>query len=136
MDLALRSYRRPVGVTMNCDDTYPVEYIEPMARMVLDEGYDLVDGLRLEHKPAATPCINYLANFRSGVPARIDDNDLGFRQNGPNVAYYLADRLLFVIVIMTTEMSLPPIPALAVYKSGDGPTRRILDDVPISRIAH
>jgi glycosyltransferase involved in cell wall biosynthesis len=36
MDLALRSYTRPVAVTMDCDDTYPVDFIEPMARMVLD----------------------------------------------------------------------------------------------------
>jgi glycosyltransferase involved in cell wall biosynthesis len=62
MDLALRSYTRPVAVTMDCDDTYPVEFIEPMARMVLDEGYDLVDGSRLERKPAAMPWLNYLAN--------------------------------------------------------------------------
>jgi glycosyltransferase involved in cell wall biosynthesis len=63
MNLALRSYTRSVAVTMDCDDTYPVEFIEPMARMVLDEGYDLVDGSRLERKPAAMPWINYLANW-------------------------------------------------------------------------
>ena len=62
MDLALRSYTRPVAVTMDCDDTYPVDFISPMARMVLDEGYDLVDGSRLERKPAAMPWLNYLAN--------------------------------------------------------------------------
>jgi glycosyltransferase involved in cell wall biosynthesis len=63
MDLALHSFTRPVAVTMDCDDTYPVDFIEPMARMVLDEGYDLVDGSRLEHKPSAMPWINYLANW-------------------------------------------------------------------------
>jgi glycosyltransferase involved in cell wall biosynthesis len=63
MDLALRSYTRPVAVTMDCDDTYPVDFIEPMARMVLDEGYDLVDGSRLKRKPPAMPWINYLANW-------------------------------------------------------------------------
>ena len=63
MDLALRSYARPVAVTMDCDDTYPVAFIEPMARMVLDEGCDLVDGSRLEHKPEAMAWINYLANW-------------------------------------------------------------------------
>ncbi len=62
MDLALRSYTRPVAVTMDCDDTYPVDFIEPMARMVLDQGYDLVDGSRLERKPTAMPWVNYLAN--------------------------------------------------------------------------
>jgi glycosyltransferase involved in cell wall biosynthesis len=62
MDLALRSYTRPVAVTMDCDDTYPVDFIEPMARTVLDEGYDLVDGSRLQRKPSAMPWANYLAN--------------------------------------------------------------------------
>ncbi|HEV2099199.1 MAG TPA: glycosyltransferase family 2 protein [Stellaceae bacterium] len=62
MDLALRSFTRRVAVTMDCDDTYPVDFIAPMARMVLDEGYDLVDGSRLERKPSAMPWINYLAN--------------------------------------------------------------------------
>jgi hypothetical protein len=62
MDLALRSFTRRVAVTMDCDDTYPVDFIAPMARMVLDEGYDLVDGSRLERKPSAMPWINYFAN--------------------------------------------------------------------------
>jgi glycosyltransferase involved in cell wall biosynthesis len=62
MDLALRSFARRVAVTMDCDDTYPVDFIAPMARMVLDGGYDLVDGSRLEHKPSAMPWINYFAN--------------------------------------------------------------------------
>ena len=69
MDLALRSYTRPVAVTMDCDDTYPVEFIEPMARMVLEEGYDLVDGSRLQHKPSAMPWINYLANWGFALAA-------------------------------------------------------------------
>jgi glycosyltransferase involved in cell wall biosynthesis len=63
MDLALHSFTRPVAVTMDCDDTYPVDFIEPMARMVLDEGCDLVDGSRLERRPSAMPWINYLANW-------------------------------------------------------------------------
>lgn len=71
MDLALRSYTRPVAVTMDCDDTYPVEFIEPMARMVLDEGYDLVDGSRLQNKPAAMPWVNYLANWGFGLMASL-----------------------------------------------------------------
>ncbi len=62
MDLALRSAGRAVVVTLDCDDTYPVSGIAPMARQVLDGRCDLVDGSRLEHKPAAMPWINYLAN--------------------------------------------------------------------------
>lgn len=63
MDKALRSSDREVIVTLDCDDTYPVEFIEPMAQMVLEEGYDLVDGSRLAGKPAAMPWINYFANW-------------------------------------------------------------------------
>ena len=63
MDKALRSSEREVVVTLDCDDTYPVEFIEPMAQMVLYEGYDLVDGCRVAGKPAAMPWINFLANW-------------------------------------------------------------------------
>ena len=63
MDTALRSSGREVIVTLDCDDTYPVEFIEPMARLVLEDGYDLVDGSRLAGKPAAMPWINFFANW-------------------------------------------------------------------------
>lgn len=63
MDQALRSSAREVIVTLDCDDTYPVEFIEPMARMVLEEGYDLIDGSRLAGKPEAMPWFNYFANW-------------------------------------------------------------------------
>src|SRR5262249_47334241 len=33
------------------------------ARLVLDEGYDIVDGSRLKGKPKAMPWLNYLANL-------------------------------------------------------------------------
>ncbi len=62
MDRALREGRGDVTVTLDCDDTYPVEFIEPMARLVLEDGFDLVDGSRLATKPAAMPLFNYLAN--------------------------------------------------------------------------
>ena len=71
MDTALRSGQGDVTVTLDCDDTYPVEFIAPMARMVLDEGYDLVDASRLGGKPAAMPWINYLANWGFGVIASV-----------------------------------------------------------------
>lgn len=63
MDLALRSGSRPVVVTLDCDDTYPVDHIEALAGMVLDGGWDLVDGSRLESKPEAMPWLNFLANW-------------------------------------------------------------------------
>jgi len=71
IDLALRSFSRPVAVTLYCDDTYPVDRIEPLARMVLDGGFDLVDGSRLERRPAAMPWVNYLANWGFALLASI-----------------------------------------------------------------
>lgn len=63
MDRALRSGSGQVVVTLDCDDTYPAEQIPEFARLVLEEGYDLVDGSRLRSKPKAMPWINYLANY-------------------------------------------------------------------------
>lgn len=62
MDLALRSARGEVIVTLDCDGSYPTSMIPVLARLVLEDGYDLVDGARLKTKPAAMPWVNYLAN--------------------------------------------------------------------------
>lgn len=69
MDLALRSGRGEVIVTMDCDKSYPAAMIPVMARMVAEEGYDLVDGARLKGKPAAMRWPNYLANAGFGLIA-------------------------------------------------------------------
>ena len=85
MDMALRSSSGEVVVTLDCDDTYPVELVEGMAAMVLEEGYDLVDGSRLAGKPAAMPWPNFLANWGLALIAstlflrRIDDLHSGMR---------------------------------------------------------
>jgi glycosyltransferase involved in cell wall biosynthesis len=63
MDTALRSATGRVVVTLDCDDTYPADRIPELARLVLDDGYDIVDGSRLRRKPEAMPWINYLANY-------------------------------------------------------------------------
>jgi glycosyltransferase involved in cell wall biosynthesis len=63
MDTALRSGLGQVVVTLDCDDTYPAERIPELARLILDQGYDVVDGSRLQSKPAAMPWLNYLANW-------------------------------------------------------------------------
>ena len=62
MDLALRSASGDAIVTLDCDNTYPAEAIPDIARPILEGGFDLVDGSRLEHKPRSMPWINYLAN--------------------------------------------------------------------------
>ena len=62
MDRALRAAAGEAIVTLDCDNTYPAEMIPVMARYILEEGYDLVDGSRLARKPKAMPWVNYLAN--------------------------------------------------------------------------
>lgn len=71
MDLALRSAQGDVVVTLDCDDTYPTREIPRMAGYILKDGYDLVDGSRLQKKPAAMPLINYLANAGFALIASI-----------------------------------------------------------------
>lgn len=71
MDLALRSGSGKVVVTLDCDDTYPAEEIPHLASLVLDDGYDIVDGSRLKAKPRAMPWINYLANWGFALIASV-----------------------------------------------------------------
>ena len=63
MDTALRQANGKVVVTLDCDDTYPADRIPEMARLVLVDGYDIVDGSRLQKKPEAMPWLNYVANY-------------------------------------------------------------------------
>jgi len=62
MDLALRSASGNVAVTLDCDNTYPVEMIPVLAGLITEGGYDIVDGSRLKTKPKNMRLINYLAN--------------------------------------------------------------------------
>ena len=62
MEKALRSGSREVIVTLDCDNTYPVDKIPELASLILNQGYDLVDASRLKNKPRAMPWLNYLAN--------------------------------------------------------------------------
>lgn len=62
MERVLREANREVVVTLDCDNTYPIEVIPDLLRDILHEGYDLVDAARLEKKPRAMPWLNYLAN--------------------------------------------------------------------------
>ncbi|MGD0036168.1 MAG: glycosyltransferase family 2 protein [Bacteroidota bacterium] len=71
MDLALRSAKGNVVVTLDCDNTYPVDQIPVLYDMVLNGGYDIVDTSRLKGKPKAMPMINYLANWGFALLASI-----------------------------------------------------------------
>lgn len=71
MDRALRAASGEASVTLDCDNSYPAEMIPILARSILEEGYDLVDGSRLEHKPKSMPWMNYLANKGFAILATI-----------------------------------------------------------------
>jgi glycosyltransferase involved in cell wall biosynthesis len=61
MDHAVRDAAGEVVVTLDCDDTYPVEAIPRLLSMI-EEGWDLVNATRLDRRPKAMPLSNYIAN--------------------------------------------------------------------------
>ncbi len=71
MDLALTSASRDYVITMDCDDTYPVEAIKTLLDKAVNEGYDLVSASRLGKRPEHMPFANYLANWLFALSARI-----------------------------------------------------------------
>lgn len=71
MELALRSARGGVVITMDCDNTYPADHIISFAELVLNEGYDLVDGCRLWKKPRNMPWTNFIGNYLFALLASI-----------------------------------------------------------------
>ena len=63
MDLALKSSKREIIITMDCDDTYPVDQIDNFSKKILEENFDVVDGNRLPRETINMPYINYFANY-------------------------------------------------------------------------
>ena len=61
MDRAVRDARGEVVITLDCDDTYPVEEIPRLVHLI-EEGSDLVNATRLAKRPKAMPFANYFAN--------------------------------------------------------------------------
>src|SRR5213593_1421773 len=59
MDRAVRDANGEVVVTLDCDDTYPVEEIPKLAQLI-DGGWDLVNATRLAKRPKAMPLANYV----------------------------------------------------------------------------
>jgi glycosyltransferase involved in cell wall biosynthesis len=58
----LKECNKEVIITLDCDNTYPVEEIPHLAQLILEGGYDIVDASRLNQKPQAMPWLNYIAN--------------------------------------------------------------------------
>ena len=70
MDRAVREAAGDVVITLDCDDTYPVEAIPEMMKL-MDEGYDLVNTTRTWRRPKAMPFANFLANRLFALGARV-----------------------------------------------------------------
>ena len=81
---ALLAAERPVGVTTDCDDTYPMESLPEFLEYV-NEGYDVISGDRLYHGADAMPALNRLGNHGFAVLAslllgeRVHDTTTGMR---------------------------------------------------------
>lgn len=81
---ALVSANRPVIVTTDCDDTYPMEQL-PEFLTAINEGYDVVSGDRLYHGAEAMPRMNRYGNIAFAVIAsalmseRVHDTTTGMR---------------------------------------------------------
>ncbi|HSP33287.1 MAG TPA: glycosyltransferase family 2 protein [Thermoanaerobaculia bacterium] len=70
MDRAVREGSGDVTVTLDCDDTYPVDVIPELVRRVKG-GADLVNTTRVRRRPQAMPFANFIANRVFALGARV-----------------------------------------------------------------
>lgn len=70
MDRAVREGSGDVVVTLDCDDTYPVDVIPELLRRI-EAGADLVNTTRVKRRPRAMPVMNFLANRVFALGARL-----------------------------------------------------------------
>jgi len=70
MDRAVRDASGDVVVTLDCDDTYPVDTIPRLVAMIQD-GWDLVNTTRVANRPKAMPLANFVANRAFALSARL-----------------------------------------------------------------
>ncbi|HKR64824.1 MAG TPA: glycosyltransferase family 2 protein [Thermoanaerobaculia bacterium] len=70
MNRAVREASGEIVITLDCDDTYPVDVIPRLVSMI-DEGYDLVNTTRTWRRPKAMPFANFLANRFFALGARV-----------------------------------------------------------------
>lgn len=70
MTRAVREAAGDIVITLDCDDTYPVEVI-PRLVALIDEGWDLVNTTRTWRRPKAMPFANFLANRVFAFGARV-----------------------------------------------------------------
>jgi hypothetical protein len=70
MDRAVREAAGDIVITLDCDDTYPVDVIPKLVALI-DEGYDLVNTTRVAKRPKAMPFANFIANRVFALGARV-----------------------------------------------------------------
>jgi glycosyltransferase involved in cell wall biosynthesis len=70
MDRAVREASGDVVITLDCDDTYPVEVIPRLVELI-EQGYDLVNTTRVWRRPKAMPFANFIANRVFAMAARL-----------------------------------------------------------------
>ena len=70
MDRAVREASGDVVITLDCDDTYPVEVIPELVNCI-EAGADLVNTTRVQHRPKAMPFANFIANRVFALGARV-----------------------------------------------------------------
>lgn len=81
---AVLSANRPIVVTTDCDDTYPMEAL-PEFLSLINEGYDVVSGDRLYHGAREMPVFNRFGNAAFAFIAsalmgtRVHDTTTGMR---------------------------------------------------------
>lgn len=70
MNRAVREASGDVVVTLDCDDTYPVDVIPQLVQLI-EQGHDLVNTTRTWRRPEAMPFANFLANRVFALGARV-----------------------------------------------------------------
>ncbi len=70
MDRAVREGSGDVTITLDCDDTYPVDMIPELVRRI-EAGADLVNTTRVKRRPKAMPLTNFIANRVFALGARV-----------------------------------------------------------------
>ncbi|WP_227357450.1 dolichyl-phosphate hexose transferase [Haladaptatus salinisoli] len=81
---ALLTPDRPVVITTDCDDTYPMEHL-PKFQTAINHGYDVVSDDHLSHGANAMPTLNRYGNIAFALVAsaligrRIHDTTTGMR---------------------------------------------------------
>lgn len=63
MHTALTSASGEFVLTLDCDDTYPVDAIHALVRKLVDDNLHMVSGSRLGKRPQSMPLSNYMANL-------------------------------------------------------------------------